>query len=119
MCETRAADPRPKVKAPSSGTVVVAALGRERRNAVPDDHGDRPANQIGDQGRQPIILAFRRAVFDRHVLAFDKACFLQALAESGHQVRPVSERRAAEEPYHRHRSLLRAHRERPSRRAAI
>ena len=35
--------------------------------------------------RQPIILAFRPAVFDRHVLALDIAGFLQALAERGHK----------------------------------
>ena len=67
-------------------------LGRERRNGVPDDHGHRPANQIGHQSRQPIGLILRRAEFDRDVLALDEACFLQALAERGHEVR---ERRRA------------------------
>ena len=94
-------------------------LGRERRNGVPDDHGHRPANQIGHQSRQPIKLIFRRAIFDRDVLALDEACFLQALAERGHEVRRVGERRAAEKSDHRHRRLLRARRERPrGRRAA-
>ena len=93
-------------------------LGRERRNVVPDDHGHRPANQISHQSRQPIRLIVRRAIFDRDVLALDEACFLQALAERGHEVRRVGERRAAEEPDHRHRRLLRARRERPRRRRA-
>jgi hypothetical protein len=56
--------------------------------------------------------------FDRDVLALDKACFLQALAERGHEVRHVSERPAVEKPHHRHRRLLRTRRERPRRRRA-
>jgi hypothetical protein len=51
--------------------------------------------------------------FDRDVLALDKACFLQALAERSHEVRHVSERPAVEKPHHRHCWLLRARRERP------
>jgi hypothetical protein len=36
-------------------------------------------------------LIFRRAVFDHDVLALDEACFLQALAERGHQVSGIGE----------------------------
>ena len=82
-------------------------LGRERRIAVPDDHGHRPANQFSHQSRQSIRAIFRRAKFDRDVLALDEAGFLQALAERGHEVRCGGERRAAEKPDHRHRRLLR------------
>src|SRR5262245_51674417 len=60
-------------------------------------------------------LILRRAVFDRDVLPLDEACFLQALAERGHQVPSVGKRRTAEEPDHRH-CLLRARREGPGRR---
>ena len=67
-------------------------LGRERRTAVHDDHGDRQANQIGHQRRQAIYLILRIAVFDRDVLALDEACFLQTLAERGRQ--GASSRRA-------------------------
>ena len=69
------------------GTVVVAALAASAAMLFADDHGHRPANQISHQRRQPIRLIFRRAVFDRDVLALDEACFLQALAERGHEVR--------------------------------
>jgi len=64
-------------------------LGRECRSQVPDDHGHRPANQISHQSRQPINLIVRIAIFDCDVLALDDACFLQALAERGHEVRRV------------------------------
>src|SRR6516225_4586458 len=58
-------------------------------------------------------LMFRRAVFDHDVLALDKASFLQALTEGGHEVHSVSERGVPQEPDHRHLRLLRARRERP------
>src|SRR6516225_7314757 len=59
------------------------------------------------------------AVFDSHVLAFDIAGFLQALAKSTHHIRIFSGECAIEKSDHRHRGLLRARRERPcSRRAA-
>src|SRR5262249_3452786 len=93
-------------------------LGCEGRIVVPDDHGRLPADQIGDQSRQPISVIFRRAKFDRNVLAFDIAALLQTLAECGHQASGVAERRGAEKPNHRHRRLLRPRRERPRRRAA-
>src|SRR5215831_8397366 len=64
-------------------------------------------------------LIFRRAVFDRDILALDKACFLQALAEGSHEVSGVSERGVPQETNNRHRRLLSARRERPrDRRAA-
>src|SRR5262249_37276047 len=63
-------------------------------------------------------LIFRRAVFDRDILALDKACFLQALAEGSHEVRGVSERSVPQETNNRHFRLLRARRERPRDRPA-
>ena len=44
-------------------------------------YGHLTANQIGDQRREPIESTLRRAIFDRCVLAFYKARFLQALVE--------------------------------------
>ena len=42
-------------------------------------------NQIGRERRQSVILAFRPAVLDCHVLTLDVAGLLQALAERGHK----------------------------------
>src|SRR5262249_4487942 len=73
--------------------------------------------QISDQRRQPMGLIFRRAVFDHDVLALDEACFLEALAERGDEMRGIGERCATEKS--NHWQLLRAHRQRPrGRRAA-
>ena len=72
------------------GTVVVAALAASAASGVADDHGHRPANQVGHQGRQPIGLIFRLAKFDRDVLALDEAGFLQALAECRHEIASTS-----------------------------
>src|SRR6185503_19580528 len=47
-------------------------------------------------------------IFNRNVLAFDEASFLQTLTERGHQGRSRSKRCAAKEPDHRLRRLLRA-----------
>ena len=97
------------------GIVVVAAF------AVPapqewcrrDDHGHLATNQIGRQRWQPIVLALRPAIFDRHVLALDIAGFVQALAERAQTICVQVRRIAAEKPYHRHSRLLRARGERP------
>ncbi len=56
---------------------------RRRRTADGDDHSHLTENQIGCQCRQAVVLIFRQAIFDRHVLAFDIAGFFQALAERG------------------------------------
>jgi hypothetical protein len=76
---------------------------------VADDHGYLPAKKVRHQKRQPSLI-LGRAVLDRDVLALDEACFLQALAERSHVIRP-----AGQEPHHRHDWLLRARGERPSR----
>jgi hypothetical protein len=82
-----------------------------------DDGGDPPVDQIGRQCRQPIVLAVRVAVFDRHVAAFGMTGFAQAFAECGEEMGELGRRGAVQISNHRHR-LLRARRERPSRRAA-
>ena len=53
-------------------------LGRKRRadRTGCDDHGHLAAHQLGRQRRQPIVLTFRPAEFDRDVLALDVAGFL-------------------------------------------
>jgi len=61
-------------------------------------------------------LIFRRAVFDRDILALDEARFFQALAERGRQVSESSERCVPNKADHR--PLLRTRRERPSSRRA-
>jgi hypothetical protein len=70
-------------------------------------------NEIGRQRRQFVILAFRPAILDRHVLTVDVASLLQALAERLDERGISVWRCAVEKPDHRHRALLRARRERP------
>jgi hypothetical protein len=74
-------------------------------------------NQIGSQGRQPIILALRPPVFDDNILPLDVADVAKALVESVQKVRKQGGRFAAEEPDYRH-GLLRVGREGPRSRAA-
>ena len=49
------------------GIVVVAALAANAGAVPPRDHVRPPANQIGRQRRQSIVLTFGPAVFDRDV----------------------------------------------------
>ena len=96
-------------------------FGRECRSDASGrgDHSNLPANQVGRQRRQPIELTLGPAVFDCQVLALDKACVFEALAECAQTVRERVRRCAAEESNHRLRWLLCARRERPrDRRAA-
>jgi hypothetical protein len=53
-------------------------LGRECRSRPfrGGDYGDLSANEVARQGRQPLILTFRPAVFDRYILALDIADLL-------------------------------------------
>jgi len=80
-----------------------------------DDHGHPPANQLGRQSGQAIVVILRPAVFDRQVLALDKAEILHALEERGHIGCNRFGRCSADEPDHRDRRLLRLCRERPCR----
>jgi hypothetical protein len=56
-----------------------AAAGPPAKN-----HGDRTMYQISRQGREAIVLTFRPAVFDFHILAVDEADLIQALTKCGH-----------------------------------
>src|SRR5262249_42443315 len=83
------------------------------------DHRYAAADEIGCEHRQPIILIFRPAVFNRHVLTLDITSFLQALKKRDSEVLVVIiSGLSAEEPDHRHRHLLRPRGHRPRRRAS-
>ena len=76
------------------GIVVVAALAANAECGRQPRRSRRPAaNQFGRQRRQPIALILGPAVFDRHVLAFDIAGLLQALAKCAQTVRAIRARR--------------------------
>jgi hypothetical protein len=96
-------------------------LGREHGGEASGrgDHRDLPADQLGRQLRQSFELIIGPAVFDRHVLALNKAGVFEALAKSAQPSGMPIERLRVEKPDHRHRGLLRPRRERPrGRRAA-
>jgi hypothetical protein len=67
-----------------------------------------PADQVGRQSRQSIILALCPAVFDLDVTAFDMTGFGQPLTERAQAAREQLGRLAAQKSDHRHRFLLRA-----------
>src|SRR5262249_43336952 len=68
-------------------------------------------NQIGRQRREPVVLQLCPAIFDRHVLAFDVAGFVEAFVESGHDAGRLGGRACAEPSDHPRRPLLPARRE--------
>jgi hypothetical protein len=80
------------------------------------DDGDAATDEVTHHCGQAIILAAQPMVFDRHVLALDKAGFVKTAAERGAK-RGVG-RSGVHEADHRHRRLLRVCRGRPRRRAA-
>src|SRR5262249_61858010 len=82
------------------------------------DHRHLTAYQIGCEVGQSVGLVLRPAILDRHILALDVAGFTKALAECGQIACTINRPRAAKESYHRHRRLLRPHRERPCGRGA-
>src|SRR5262249_61069736 len=67
---------------------------------------------------EPCDLILCPAVYDRHVLALDIAGVFQALAKCAQKARVGVRQCGVEDPDPRHRALLRARRERPSRRCA-
>src|SRR6516165_6430755 len=92
-------------------------FGSARRGGTPDrnDHCDLPANKIGGKYRQTSIITSSPSEIDRDILALNIAGFVKPLSEC-HQIGlPRRMRRAAEEPDHRYRRLLRARRERQRR----
>src|SRR5262245_54177437 len=96
------------------------SFGREHSKDVTGlgDYGDLLMDQIGRQRRQPMVLLLRPAILDGDIPTFDKAGFAQALAKGAHPTRVQVGGRTAQVPDHRHRSLLRARRQRPPRRRA-
>src|SRR5262249_8395720 len=77
------------------------------------DHGHSTLHQIAHQFRQPSVIIVGEAEFDRHIAAFDEACFVQAFAERGHNTCTQLRRTGIYKSNHRQRRLLRARCERP------
>src|SRR4051794_13159375 len=88
-------------------------LGRLCSRAVCGNHVHSSSNEIGCQFWQPIVSILRKAVFDRHVLAFDIAALFQTSTPGAQKVGVLARSPAAEEPDPRDRRLLRARRQRP------
>jgi hypothetical protein len=89
---------------------------RRRRCGVGDgyDHCDAAAVEIGCKRRQPIVLIFRPAVFNRNVLVLDIAGFLQALKKrNGEVLVVIISGFRDEDADHRNRRLLRPRHGRP------
>src|SRR5262249_24152977 len=76
------------------------------------DDGHLTPNQIGRERRQPIIVTFRPAVFDRDVPTLNKSGFVQPPRECGHEVCIGVQGGAVEKTDCRHR-LLCSRRKRP------
>jgi hypothetical protein len=70
------------------------------------DHGNSAPSEVGRQLWQSIGSIIGPAIFDRHVLAIDKARLLQALVERAQLIPGRMNRCRVEEPHHRHRRLL-------------
>jgi len=87
-------------------------LDRECSRSGGGDHSNTATNEIGRQRWQSIGLIVGPAIFDRDVLAIDKARLLQALVECAQLIAGRMNRCGVEEPHHRHRRLLRARHER-------
>jgi len=68
-------------------------------------------HQFGGKCRQAVEATIGRAIFDRDVVAFDIAGFLESLPNSANL--SIIELTAAQQADQRHRRLLRARRERP------
>ena len=81
------------------GIVAVAALAAKADGTpLATDHGHLAADQLGRQRRQPIVLTFRPAIFDRDILALDITGFAQTLAERGNEVARLRPRTRREKP---------------------
>jgi len=87
---------------------------RRDGSACSSQHGYAPVNQFRHQRGQSINLIKSLAIFDRDVSALDKTGFTKTAPERRHEMGRIFGRRGPHEPDHRHRRLLRAHRERPS-----
>ena len=71
-------------------------------SAMREDDRDLPANKIGRQPRQPIVLALRPAIFDDHVVAINVTGFAQPFEKGGQGSRAILGRRDIDKPYYRH-----------------
>ena len=80
------------------------------------DAGAQP--QFGGKGGQPLKIALRPTIFDCDVATLRQSRRIEPLAECRQDEAGVAGRETAEEPNHRHRTLLRARRERPRGRRA-
>src|SRR5262249_13431239 len=91
------------------------ALAARRRLRAPcrGDDGDVTVNQIGRERRQSVVLTFRPAILDCHVLTFGEPALPEALTECCQRIGGLAWRAAAEEANHGHRRLLRSRSERP------
>src|SRR6516225_2467698 len=83
-------------------------FGRARRRpaAGDSDHRHWAANHIGQQCRQPIVLALQPVVLDSDVLPFDVTGFLETFTERGHITRSDFRSPRVQKLDHRHRRLL-------------
>src|SRR6185436_4957297 len=80
-----------------------------------DDRSNPAVNEVSGQLRKAIVLVLRPAIFDRCVLSLNIADLRKTLPDGVHAARISFERSWGKESDHRHRRLLRTHRERPSR----
>src|SRR5262245_48999558 len=90
-------------------------LGRQGRYVATDcnDDGHMLTHEIGGEPRQSVVLTLSPTRVEGEVLTFDKACFIETLADDRNERHVNSRRTAAEQSDHRKRTLLRARRERP------
>src|SRR5262249_38895653 len=95
-------------------------LGRQGRHLATDrnDDGHFPTHEIGRKPRQPIVLTLSPPIVESDVLTFNKAFFVESLANDRNERSVDVRRTAAEQSNHRKRTLLRARHERPCCRAA-
>lgn len=89
------------------------AVGRAcRSNIVCCDQIDLASDEVGGERRQSVVRPFGPAKFNCDVLPLSISGFAQSHAKRGYNRSVCVKSRAAKEPDHRHRFLLRAGRER-------
>src|SRR5215470_15673650 len=99
---------------PTAKTIGIVEVAFFAASAVPPAAtiaSNLAGDQLGSQGGQPIETQLRPAVFDHHILPFNKTRLAQSLAKSRKvQLNPHDlGRDRAEDADHWHRRLLRAH----------
>src|ERR1700737_2408384 len=77
-----------------------------RRSSGRGNHGHLAMNQVRGQSGNSIVMFLRPAVFDRDVLTFDVARFIEPLAECGCEGHVAMARPHIEIANQRHRRLL-------------